>query len=64
MENLDPQTVSVVVGLVLANIFSIFGAYVSLKVSNAKLEVLVGKLERDVDNLARMYRSKFNKEEN
>jgi hypothetical protein len=60
---LSAETVSIIVGLGLANIAAIVGNYVSTKVSVAKLEVLVGKLEKDVDNLGRMYRDKFNNKE-
>jgi hypothetical protein len=56
---LSPETVSVVVGLGLTNVVSIFGAYVSLRVSNAELRILVGKLEKDVNNLGEIYRAKL-----
>lgn len=58
------ELVSSIAGIVIANFVSVVGAYVSMKVAIARQEVLVGKLEKDVDNLARMYRREYFEEQN
>lgn len=57
MESLDIKTMSVFIGLVVVNLGAFFGAYVKLRVSVAQLEVLVSKLEDDVNNLGKMLRT-------
>jgi hypothetical protein len=60
-----PDQINLVVGLIIANAGFLVSAYVSLKVSNAKFEVKVDRLERDINNLGEMIREvKKNKEEN
>lgn len=53
------ELVSTVVGIVIANLISVVGAYTTIKVAIARQEVLVGKLEKDVENLGRMYRREY-----
>ena len=49
--NLSPEVSAFVIGVFITNIGFIFGAYVSLKVSNAKLETLVGVMSEEVNSL-------------
>ena len=54
-----------VVAVLITNVAAIFGAWMSLVKSNAKLEVKVDRLMLDVDNLAELVgteRSKGRKE--
>lgn len=53
MQGLNPADAAVLVGsVIITNLGFIVGSYVSMKVSIAKLEVLVGTLSKDVDSLA------------
>lgn len=45
---------TILAGIVVANLAAFLGAYVSIKVSLARLEVKVDKLERDANNLGEM----------
>lgn len=67
MQGLNPADAAVLVGsVIITNLGFILGSYVSMKVSIAKLEVLVGTLGKDVDNLAEILetnRSKNQKKE-
>ena len=56
--NLDSGAVVAIVSVFVGNIGIIFGFFVSLKVSQAVLSEKVGRLERDVNNLATMIRVK------
>lgn len=62
--NLDSGAVIAIVSVFVGNIGIIFGFFVSLKVSQAVLGEKVGRLERDVNNLANMIREvNFNQKE-
>lgn len=63
MQNLDPTVITFIVGLAVTNIGAIFGFYVSTKVGQAKLEVNVDRLMKDVDNLGNLYRNNLRKRE-
>ncbi len=63
MQSLDVSGATVVAGVIMANLGFIIGAYVSVKVSIAKLEVIVGTLSKDVDALGGKIRQVQNKEE-
>lgn len=54
--NLGTDAVVMIVSIAVGNIGIIFGFFVSLKVSQAVLGEKVGRLERDVNNLANMIR--------
>lgn len=56
LSEIDPKTVSILVSLMLANVASIIGNYVSTRVAIARLEVKVDNLERDVNNLGDLFR--------
>lgn len=67
LQGLNSADAAVLVGsVIITNLGFIVGSYVSMKVSIAKLEVLVGTLSKDVDNLAEILetnRSKNQKKE-
>lgn len=51
MQGVSVNEVVFIFGIILVNVASILGFFVSLKVGIARLEVKVDKLERDVQNL-------------
>lgn len=51
MDSLNVSQATLVASAMMANIGLIFGAYVSIRVSVAKLEVKVDGLVKDVDSL-------------
>lgn len=53
----DISTATLIAGIIVANIGLIIGAYVSVRVAIARLEVKVDGLENDVNNLGGLYRS-------
>ena len=57
------QQAAVIAGILIANAAALGGAWVSLRVAVAKLEVRVEGLKRDVDNLGNLYRGTKNQNE-
>lgn len=45
-------------GLLIANIGSLLGAFVSIKVQLGKIEVKLAEAEKDINNLGRLLRAK------
>lgn len=64
MQGLTPIEMATAVGVMaFMNASAIFGAYVSIRVKLARLEVYVDILRRDVNALGGKFRTKFNQEE-
>lgn len=57
MTEIDPKVLAFIIGTLVTNLGAVVGFFVSIKVQQARLEVLVSKLEKDVDNLGDLYRS-------
>lgn len=56
MESVNISQSTVLASLLIANIASLIGFFISLKVSNAVLQVKVDRLEKDVNNLGKIIR--------
>lgn len=50
-KTISPETATWIIGLLGANAFALISGIISIKVSIAKLEVKVDKLERDANGL-------------
>lgn len=53
---------AVLAGLFITNIGALIGSYISLRIAQARFEVKVDNLEKDLNNLGAMFRETLKKE--